>query len=76
MKIIQTLHKLKITLVLKMAFFMHHRNRVFLINVRGHRKHFVADMVWKKYESHFYQDLYSNEAGKGMHVKNKNIFLA
>lgn len=55
---------------------MHHRNRVFLINVRGHRKHFVADMVWKKYESHFYQDLYSNEAGKGMHVKNKNIFLA
>lgn len=48
MKIIQTLHKLKITLVLKMAFFMHHRNRVLLINIRGHIKNFLAEIVWKK----------------------------
>lgn len=48
MKIIQTLHKLKITSVPKVAFFMHHRNRVLLINVRGHRKHFLPEMVWKK----------------------------
>lgn len=27
---------------------MHHRNRVLLINIRGHRKHFLAEMVWKK----------------------------
>lgn len=27
---------------------MHHRNRVLLINVRGHRKHFLPEMVWKK----------------------------
>lgn len=52
---------------------MHHRNRVLLINVRGHRKHFLAEMVWEKNESNFYQDPYINEAGKGMHVTNKNI---
>lgn len=26
---------------------MHHRNGVLLINVRGHRKHFLAEIVWK-----------------------------
>lgn len=76
MKIIQTLHKLKITSVPKVAFFMHHRNRVLLSNVRGHRKHFLPEMVWKKIKVIFYQDLYINEAGKGMHVTNKNILPA
>lgn len=53
---------------------MHYRNRVLLTNVRGHRKHFLTEMVWKKNE--FLSYLYINEAGKDKHVTNKNILLA
>lgn len=76
MKITQTLHKLKITLVLKVASLCITGTGFYWLISEDTEN--ISWLRWsgKKNESNFYQDFYIHEAGKGMHVANKNILLA
>lgn len=76
MKIIQTLHKLIITLVLNVAFFfMHHKNRILLINYERRQKTFPASDDLEKTGSHFIKTFMLVKQEK-VCVTNKNILLA